>query len=232
MKYRKLRIACSVACKTAFLLLAALCVRGISAQGLKYVIPRNQKAVLTFAPTAAEQSRPVQESSSFLRANKEVKTGTSSRGLGSASRLARRPRSRSAPNFAIRHGMARPLLDSIVADDSHGKYPRFMRLQVDSGDRDYAVNLYDINYRTWDVRCLWQGPRLWSFGVLGDSIFCNSEDGWLLVNTASGAINNKCAIHADCDRRSLLVGPKARRRCRVLELQPHQEAVRRPLWPC
>ena len=62
---------------------------------------------------------------------------------------------------------------------------------MDSGDRDYTVNLYDINYRTWDVRCIWQGRQLSAFGVMGDSIFCKSPDGWLLIDAASGKIDPK-----------------------------------------
>jgi len=69
-------------------------------------------------------------------------------------------------------------------------HPRFVRLQVDSGDRDYSVNLYDIDYRTWEVRCLWQGKRLIAFGCIGDSIFCHSSDGWLLLDATLGTVHH------------------------------------------
>lgn len=85
---------------------------------------------------------------------------------------------------------ATPLLEWLVEDhDSRGLHPRFARLQVNSGDRDYIVHLYDINYRTWQAKCIWQGKRLGAFGVQGESIFCSDGDEWFLVHSASGEIH-------------------------------------------
>ncbi|HEV8003972.1 MAG TPA: hypothetical protein VGP63_29165 [Planctomycetaceae bacterium] len=84
-----------------------------------------------------------------------------------------------------------PLLDTLVGDDSHGLHPRFARLQVDSGDQNYTVNLYDIDYRNWAVRCIWQGSRLSAFGVVDDSIFVRNADDWLLVNASSGRLSRE-----------------------------------------
>jgi hypothetical protein len=81
------------------------------------------------------------------------------------------------------------LLNALVQDDSYGMYPRFVRLQVGSSAGGYTVNLYDINYRTWEVRRIWQGPGLSPFGVIGGFIFCSTPDSWLLINAASGKLS-------------------------------------------
>lgn len=81
------------------------------------------------------------------------------------------------------------LLNGSVSDESIGMHPRFVRLQVDGGDGDLAVNLYDINYRTWEVRLLRQDRRLIGFGSIGNSIFCRSSNSWLLLDAASGEID-------------------------------------------
>lgn len=93
---------------------------------------------------------------------------------------------------------ASPLLN-LAWDSSRDRHPRFIRLQVNRGPQDFAVELYDIQYRTWDVRCLWRGARLSAFGVAGDSIYCRTAQGawdrldaaraaqdWLLVNWRNG----------------------------------------------
>jgi hypothetical protein len=64
-----------------------------------------------------------------------------------------------------------------------------VRLQVDASDGFYGVNLYDINYRTWDVRCLWRGNRLYGFGVIMNSVFCQSSDEWFRIEASSGTVS-------------------------------------------
>jgi hypothetical protein len=83
---------------------------------------------------------------------------------------------------------ALPLLDVLVRDDSYDRFPRFVRLQVDADDRHYSVNLYDINYRTWDVRCIWQGERLGAFGVMQETVFCQTSHYWFRLESSTGTI--------------------------------------------
>jgi hypothetical protein len=84
---------------------------------------------------------------------------------------------------------AQPLLNCLVRDESDGLFPRFVRLQVDAGNYGYKVNLYDINYRTWDVRCIWQGDQLSAFGAIKNSVFCNASIDWFRVDATSGKIS-------------------------------------------
>ncbi len=59
---------------------------------------------------------------------------------------------------------------------------------MNAGDRDYRVNLYDINYRTWDVRRIWQGGRLGGFGVMNGTVFCSGDDGWFRLESSTGDV--------------------------------------------
>lgn len=161
------------------------------AQGLENVIPRNQNPILqVFPPSAAEQSKT--GTGKFVVFTRE-QVGTNWDYIAGAWECI--PSHPEIPvtkraEFCHSSWNGDQLLNTLVMDDSWGMHPRFLRLQVDSGDRDYAVNLYDINYRTWEVRCIWQGRRLTAFGLMGDSIFCNSTDGWLLLDAASGILSN------------------------------------------
>jgi hypothetical protein len=84
---------------------------------------------------------------------------------------------------------AQPLLDCLVRDESDGLFPRFVWLKVDAGNYGCTVNLYDINYRTWDVRCIWQGDRLSAFGVIKNSAFCKDSRSWFRLDTSTGKID-------------------------------------------
>lgn len=105
-----------------------------------------------------------------------------------------------------------------MRDDSEGKFPRFVRVQVDDRDRGYRVNLYDINYRTWDVRCIWQGPKLSAFGVMHDMVHCWSRggwnrDGWFRVDAATGDIRKDMPfIPSDVDGAYWLVSKPGEKR--------------------
>lgn len=162
------------------------------AQGLRNVIPRNQKPVLNvIPPSTAEQSKP--GVGKFVIFTREPVGKDWDFIAGAWECIPSRPDTPITKRVEFCHSSwnCAPLLDTLVADDSDGMHSRFARLQVDSGDRDYAVNLYDINYRTWDVRCIWQGRRLGAFGVMGDSIFCKSANDWLLLNVASGKVSQE-----------------------------------------
>ena len=117
--------------------------------------------------------------------------GFNRQGLGVHPRRVPTLPSPNARSFAIHRGSAGHCWTTLVADDSDGMHPRFAKLQVDSGGTDYSVNLYDINYRTWDVRCIWQGSRLEAFGLIGDSIFCKKADGWMVLDAASGKLSQE-----------------------------------------
>jgi hypothetical protein len=167
-------------------------VTNLPAQELRTVIPKDQKSVLkVFAPAATEQSNP--GVGKFVIFTREPVGKASDFIAGAWECIPSRPDTPITKRIEFCHSWwnCGPLLDCLVADDSDGMNPRFARLQVDSGDQYYAVNLYDINYRTWDVRCIWHGGRLSAFGVLGDSIFCRSAEGWLLLNAATGKLSRE-----------------------------------------
>lgn len=159
-------------------------------QGLKNVIPANQKPIFqVFPPATAEQSKI--GTGKFIIFTRE-QVGTNWDFIAGAWECI--PSHPEVPltkrlEFCRTSWDADQLLNTLVRDDSDGMHTRFVKLQVDQGDRDYGVNLYDINYRTWEVRCLWQGKRLFAFGVMGDSIFCDSSDGWMVLGATSGKIN-------------------------------------------
>ncbi|HEX5222585.1 MAG TPA: hypothetical protein VFZ59_23725 [Verrucomicrobiae bacterium] len=84
---------------------------------------------------------------------------------------------------------ANPLLYVLSRDNREGIHPRFVRLQVDTEDDGYTINLYDIDYRTWSVRCIWQGPRLLAFGVAKNFIYCDDSREWFRIDARTGAIS-------------------------------------------
>ncbi len=174
---------------TAALLISAA---NAPAQGLRNVIPKDQKPVLkVFPPSPAEQCQA--GVGKFVIFTREQVGKDWDFIAGAWECIPSRPDTPITKRVEFCHSSwnCAPLLDGLVADDSNGMHPRFATLQVDRGDRDYAVNLYDIDYRTWDVRCIWQGSRLSAFGVMADSIFYRSADVWLLLNAATGKLSSK-----------------------------------------
>lgn len=162
-------------------------VTDLPAQGLRHLIPNHQKPVLhVFPPSAAEQSKP--GIGKFIIFTREPVGEEWDFIAGAWECIPSSPQTPLAKRVEFCHSSwnCAPLLNTLVDDDSNGMHPRFARLQVDADCGHYAVNLYDINYRTWDVRCIWQGGRLGAFGAMGDSIFCRSADDWLLLNAATG----------------------------------------------
>jgi hypothetical protein len=143
-----------------------------SAQRLRNLIPPDQKPLLkVFPPSANEQSQP--GVGKFVIFTREPAGKGWDFIAGAWECIPSRPEVPivKRAEFCRSSWNCGPLLDTLVADDSSGLHPRFARLQVDSGERTYTVNLYDIDYRNWAVRCIWQGSRLSAFGVVGDSIF-------------------------------------------------------------
>jgi hypothetical protein len=181
--------------RPVFLFAAAallILVANSPAQGLENVIPGNQKPLLeVFPPSRAEQTKagvgkfvvftrePVGKDWDFI--------------AGAWECIPSRPDTPITKRVEFCHSSwnGEPLLAGPVDDGSEGMHPRFVRLQVDGGDSDYTVNLYDINYRTWEVRCIWQGHQLSGFGAMGDTIFCRSADGWLHLDASSGKLTRE-----------------------------------------
>jgi hypothetical protein len=165
-------------------------VTNSSAQELTNVIPKNQKPILkTFPPSAAEQAKG--GTGKFVIFSREP-AGKDWDFIAEAWEcIPSHPEIPVTKRVEFCHSSwnAGALLDILTCDNSSGMYPQFVKLQVDSGDSDYAVNLYNINYQTWGVDCIWQGSRLSAFGVMGESIFCNDKNNWFLINTDTGELN-------------------------------------------
>jgi hypothetical protein len=170
--------------------LFSIWVANIPAQGLKNVIPKDQKPVpKVFPPPAAEQSKT--GTGKFIIFTREPVGKDWDFVAGAWECIPSRPEIpvKKRAEFCHSSWNCDQLLNALVLDGSFGMHPRFASLQVDAGDRGYAVNLYDIDYRTWEIRCIWQGSRLSPFGVTGDSILCRITDGWLLINADSGKLS-------------------------------------------
>jgi hypothetical protein len=161
------------------------------AQGLTNTIPRNQAPLArTFPPADAEQiPRGTGKFVIFTREQTD-KPNEWDFIAGAWECIPSRPNMPVTKRVEFCHSSweAQPLLYYLMRDDSAGLYPQFVQLMVDTGDRDYGVNLYDINYRTWDVRCLWHGDRLSAFGVMKNFAFCRDSRDWFRIDLSSGNI--------------------------------------------
>ncbi len=162
------------------------------AQGLTNTIPGNQSPLArVFLPADSEQT-PVGTGKFVIFTREETdKPNEWDFIAGAWECIPSRPKLPITKRIEFCHSSweAGPLLDTLVRDDSEGLLPRFVRLQVDAGNHDYKINLYDINYRTWEVRCLWQGNRLNAFGAMKNSVFCQDSDDWFRLDGASGVIS-------------------------------------------
>src|SRR4030095_14675450 len=167
-------------------------VESATAEALTNAIPKNQKPILkVFRPSAAEQSKP--GVGKFVIFTREQVGKQWDAIAGAWECIPSSPETPITKRVEFCHSSwnCDSLLNSLVVDDSDGMYPRFVRLQVDSDDWRYSVNVYDINYRTWDVRCLWQGRQFLAFGVMKNSIFCDTSDGWRVIHAQSGKLDEK-----------------------------------------
>lgn len=176
------------------LLLCALCGRlSIAhAQTLKNTIPRDQPPLSrVFAPAVAEQTPA--GTGKFVIFTREATDKPDEWDFiaGAWECIPSRPEVPITKRVEFCHSSwgAKPLFDTPFPDDAEGLFPRFVTLTVDAGDRNYRENLYDINYRTWDVRCIRQGERVSAFGAIKDAIFCQSSDGWFRLDAVSAEIN-------------------------------------------
>src|SRR5690242_991036 len=171
------------------LLLPCGCPFSVSAQGLTNTIPRNQAPLSrTFPPSAAEQTPT--GTGKFVIFTREATDKTNEWDFiaGAWECIPSRPQIPITKRIEFGHsaGNAESLLDCLVRDDSEGLFQRFVTLHVG------GFNLYDINYRTWDVRCIRQGnSRLFTFGVMKNFIFCRDlgdSGDWFRLDATSGNI--------------------------------------------
>jgi hypothetical protein len=183
--------------KTTVVILALLspcgCLFTASAQGLTNTIPKNQAPLArTFLPTAAEQTPSGTGKFVIFTREETDKPNEWDFIAGAWECIPSRPEVPVKKRVEFCHSSwnADLLLDTLVRDDSAGLFPRFAQLQVDTGNYGSKVNLYDINYRTWTVRCLWQGERLSAFGAVKNSVYCQDSHDWLRLDATKGTISN------------------------------------------
>lgn len=159
------------------------------AQGLTNTIPKNQPPLSrTFPPTSVEQT--LAGTGKFVIFTREATDKTNEWDFIAQAWecIPSRPHIPITKRIEFGHsaGHAEPLLDCLVRDDSEGLFPRFVTLHVG------AFNLYDINYRTWDVRCIRRGnSRLFTFGVMKNFIFSRDlgdSGDWFRLDVSSGSI--------------------------------------------
>jgi len=172
------------------LLLSAGWFGTASAQGLTNTIPRNQAPLIRTFPPKAEEQTPAGTGKFVIFTREQAKSNEWDFIAGAWECIPSQTNTPVTKRVEFCHSSwnAGPLLDTLVRDNSDGSHPRFVRLPVDTGERDYSVNLYDINYRSWEVRCLWQGERLSAFGAMKNMIFCEDARNWFGLDAQSGKI--------------------------------------------
>lgn len=173
----------------AIFLVALLGCSSLRAEGLRNLIPKEQKPILKVYP-ASEAEKAKKTGGRFVLFTRE-EVGKEWDFLAGAWECF--PDHPDVPvtkrvEFCHSSWNADTLLDGLAADGSEGRFPRYVRLQVDEGDSGYRVNLYDIDYRSWDVRCIWQGRRLAAFGELAGLVFCRGDEGWFALGSDSGVL--------------------------------------------
>ncbi len=173
------------------LLSAAMSAGVACAQGLTNTIPKTQAPLLrTFPPTLAEQTPT--GTGKFVIFTREATDKTNEWDFiaGAWECIPSQPSVPVTKRVEFCHSSwnADALLDVLARDNRDGLHPRFVRLQVDAEDDHHRINLYDINYRTWDVRCIWQGNRLSGFGVLKNFVYCDDNQEWFRLDATTGNV--------------------------------------------
>ena len=167
----------------------------VSAQGLINTIPLYQPPLAKVFPPAPAEQMP-SGTGKFVIFTREPtgKTNEWNFVAGAWECIPSRPDLPITKRVEFCHSSwnAEALLDCLVRDDSDGLLPRFVTLQVDAGNFNSKVNLYDINYRTWAVRSISKFDYLSAFGVANGIVFCiasrNFSD-WLCLDATSGNIS-------------------------------------------
>jgi len=163
------------------------------------IIPLNQPPLLkTFPPKPEEQTRPGTGKFVIFTRESLRKPKRWDFIAGAWELIPSKPNVPITKRVEFCHSSweARPLLDTLVNDErNRDQYPRFVRLQVDASTNfNYSVNLYDINYRTWETRCVWQGSRLGAFGVTKATVICENLDEWLSLDALTGTVRREVPL--------------------------------------
>lgn len=178
---------------SAFYAFLFFCVRTAEAKQLIDAIPADQPPLArSFPPSPAEQI-PIGTGKIVIFTRENLnKTGQWDFIAGAWECIPSRTNFPITKRVEFCHSSweAWPLLNRLAGDEHRGLYPRFVRLQVDARN-SYSVNLYDINYRTWDVHCIWQGKRLNAFGIVKNSIICRSAEKWFSLDSLTGIIQQE-----------------------------------------
>jgi hypothetical protein len=167
------------------------------AQGPINTIPKNQPPVAKVFPPAPAEQMPSGTGKFVIFTREELhKTNEWDFIAGAWECIPSRPDIPVTKRVEFCHSSwnADALLDCSVRDDSRGLFPRYAILQVDAGNFESNFNLYDINYRTWDVRFLRQCDRLNAFGVINNSIYYQDSRDWFCLNAATGTISQEMSF--------------------------------------
>jgi hypothetical protein len=161
-----------------------------AAQTLIDVIPRSQPPeVRVFPPKESERTAP--GTGKFVLFTRE-KVGASNEWdfvAGAWECIPDRPQVPITRRIRFPHapGQPEPLLQYPVDRRSRDQFPRWVKLRVPREDSRAQTFLYDINYRTWETRCVWAGTNLWwAFGIFQNQIVCKGPGGWRALNPHAG----------------------------------------------
>ncbi|MCP3917710.1 MAG: hypothetical protein GY711_19370 [bacterium] len=82
------------------------------------------------------------------------------------------------------------LIDSSWAPNtlfSRGVAPHLIRLQIPTG-RGYRVNLYAVDYRSWETRRLHAARQISGLGMSGDSVYLTTDEGVRLLDPVANRV--------------------------------------------
>ncbi len=162
----------------------------VSAQGLINTIPLHQPPLAKVFPPAPAEQMPSGTGKFVIFTRKPTdKTNDFDAIAGAWECIPSRPNIPVTKRIEFCHSWWNPdpLLYCLVRDDSYGLFPQFV--SVRAGDRNPVGLLYDINYRTWDVRLVSQGISPGAFGVINNSVFYEDHNDWFCLDATSGNIS-------------------------------------------
>jgi len=153
------------------------------------IIPADQPALgKTWPPPKDEQVPPGTEKIVLFTREPVGKTGEWDFIAGAWEFIPSRPAQGVVKRAEFAHSSwsADPLLD-----DCHRDLLPFVRLQVDKRPGDYTVNVYRIDYTTWDISVLAESKPapFTGLGAGADNIYVDSSDGMLVMNRYTGRID-------------------------------------------
>lgn len=147
-----------------------------AAQVPPQVVLKSPSLRKVFPPAVADQTRPGDGKFVIFTLGRVDEDGLSVGGVWEC--IPSRPETpvTKRVEFSLALSKPEPLLDLRHADADGEMHPQFVTLVGRAEPGEYNTNLYEINYRSWDLRCIWQGRRLYAFGSMGDSIFCSTSN--------------------------------------------------------